>query len=155
MGTRWQYALCYSYNLCIIYYLMIIHQKQAPAVYLLPRETFSPRVVFVGHADIVGVCRYAPTLLCPSSSNYTQLVAIGCDVSLLFLYLISRMDLSQFGRMIVNNLQQLLRMVRRVLLQILLGHGIVIIFSLQLVKVLLLQSLKQLNQKVLLSHKNK
>lgn len=71
--------LCVSHTIYVHLHTLYDQQKQTPSVYLLPRNTFTPNVVFVGHAGIVGVCRYAPVLL-NSKDSQTQLVAVGCDV---------------------------------------------------------------------------
>ena len=55
-------------------------QKQFPVAMLLNRGTWAPKIVFAGHAGIVGVCRYAPRLLQNDKHSFLQLVAVGCDV---------------------------------------------------------------------------
>ena len=70
--------LCLTHAVYVGFHVSTVGQTRFPAALLLSRESFAPQAVFAGHGAIVGVARFAPTLL-QHSPRFLSLLALGSD----------------------------------------------------------------------------
>lgn len=70
--------LCVTHSVYVLFPAVPHAQTRFPAALLLPRDSLQPQAVFVGHAGLVGIARFAPALL-RHASQPLYLLALGCD----------------------------------------------------------------------------